>query len=146
MPRSRAAVAAVTVLAVLALAPPALASSLLASPSSLTLSTPVGTTTEATLTFTNTSSQPVELTGAFLTYKPFLTPGQQHGQINAVSFFTYDCGVRVLAPGESCSYTVVFQPGVLDDPDPDPGTVFRGRIVQQTDQGPVVVRFTATAT
>jgi hypothetical protein len=146
MPRSCAAVAAVTVLAVLALAPPALASSLLASPSRLTLSTPVGTTTEATLTFTNTSSQPVELTGAFLTYKPFLTPGQQHGQINAVSFFTYDCGLRVLGSGESCSYTVVFQPGVLDDPDPDPGTVFRGRIIQQTDQGPVVVRFTATAT
>jgi hypothetical protein len=146
MPRSRAAVAAVTVLAVLALAPPVLASSLLPSPSRLTLSTPVGTTTEATLTFTNTSSQPVELTGAFLTYKPFLAPGQQHGQVNAVAFFTYDCGLRVLAPGESCSYTVVFQPGVLDDPDPDPGTVFRGRIVQQTDQGPVVVRFTATAT
>jgi hypothetical protein len=146
MPRSCAAVAAVTVLAVLALAPPALASSLLASPTRLTLSTPVGTTTEATLTFTNTSSQPVELTGAFLTYKPFLTPGQQHGQVNAVSFFTFDCGLRVLAPRESCSYTVVFQPGVLDDPDPDPGTVFRGRIIQDTDQGPVVVRFTATAT
>lgn len=145
MPRSCAAAAAVTVLALLALAPPVLASSLLASPSRLTLSTPVGTTTEATLTLTNTSSQPVDLTGAFLTYKPFLAPGHQ-SQVNAVSFFTSDCGLRVLAPGESCSYTVVFQPGVLDDPDPDPGTVFRGRIVQQTDQGPVVVRFTATAT
>lgn len=145
MPRSFAAIAAVFLLAILALAPPALASSLLVSSSKLTLSTPVGTTTEATITFTNTSSQPVELTGAFLTYKPFLAQGQQ-SQINAVSFFTFDCGLRALAPGESCSYTVVFQPGVLDDPDPDPGTVFRGRIVQQTDQGPVLVRFTATAT
>jgi hypothetical protein len=78
-------------------------------------------------------------------YKPFLTPGQQ-GQINALSFFIADCGLRVLASGESCSYTVVFQPGVLDDPDPDPGTVFRGRIVQKTDHGSVVVIFTATAT
>ena len=146
MRASCTAVAAATVVAALALAPPALASPLLASPSRLTLSTPVGTTTQATLTFTNTSSRAVELTGAFLTYKPFLTPGRQHGQVNALSFFTADCGLRVLAPGESCSYTVSFQPGVLDDPDPDPGTVFRGRIVQETDQGSVVVIFTATAT
>ena len=145
MRASCAALAAATVFAVLALAPPAMASPLLASPSRLTLSTPVGTTTEATLTFTNTSSRAVELTGAFLTYKPFLTPGQQ-GQVNALSFFTADCGLRVLASGESCSYTVAFQPGVLDDPDPDPGTVFRGRIVQKTDHGSVVVIFTATAT
>ena len=145
MRASCTAVAAATVVAALALAPPALASPLLASPSRLTLSTPVGTTTQATLTFTNTSSRAVELTGAFLTYKPFLAPGQQ-GQLNALSFFTADCGLRVLAPGESCSYTVSFQPGVLDDPDPDPGTAFRGRIVQETDQGSVVVIFTATAT
>jgi hypothetical protein len=105
----------------------------------------VGTATEATLTFTNTSSEAVELTGAFLTYKPFLAPGHQ-GQVNALRFFTADCGLRVLASGESCSYTVVFEPGVLDDPDPDPGTVFRGRIVQEADHGSVVVLFTATAT
>jgi hypothetical protein len=132
------------VLTLAASAPPAFASSLLASPSRITLLAPIATTTEATLTFTNTSSRTVELTGAFLTYKPFLAPGQQ-GQLNALSFFTVDCGLRVLAPGESCSYTVVFQPGVLDDPDPEPGTVFRGRIVQQTDRGPVPVMFTATA-
>jgi hypothetical protein len=135
-----------TILAVLALPVPAFASPLVASPDSLSLSTPVGTTTEATLTFTNRSSQPVELTGAFLTYKPFLSPGANHGQVNAVSFFTFDCGLRILAPGEACSYTVVFQPGVIDDPDPEPGTVFRGRIVQATDHGSAVVRFTAIAT
>ncbi len=44
----------------------------------------------------------------------------------------------------SCSYTVIFQPGVYDDP--DAGTVFRGRIVQMTDHGPAMVIFTATAT
>ena len=146
MRRSCTAVATATVLAVLGLAPSASASSLSASPSRLTLSAPVGTTTQATLTFTNTSATAVELTGASLTYKPFLTPGRQHGQVNALSFFTVDCGLRVLEPGESCSYTVVFQPGVLDDPDPDPGTVFRGRIVQETDHGSVVVPFTATVT
>jgi hypothetical protein len=139
-------IVAAAVLAVLALPGPAFASSLVASPASLSLSTPVGTTTEATLTFTNRGSEPVELTGAFLTYKPFLSPGTNHGQVNAVSFFTFDCGLRVLAPGESCSYTVVFQPGVIDDPDPEPGTVFHGRIVQQTDHGSAVVRFTAIAT
>jgi hypothetical protein len=137
---------AVTTVAVLGLAPPAAATVLLASPERLTLSTAVGTSTQATVTLTNTSDVDVELTGAFLTYKPFLSPGQQHGQVNALSFFTYDCGLRVLAPGESCSYLVVFQPGVLDDPDPEPGTIFRGRIVQYTDKGPTVVRFVATAT
>jgi hypothetical protein len=138
-------IVAATTVAVLALASPAAATLLLASPERLTLSTPVGTGTQATLTFTNTSDGDVELTGAFLTYKPFLTAGQQ-GQINALSFFTYDCGLRVLASGESCSYLVVFQPGVIDDPDPEPGTIFRGRIVQETDKGPTVVRFVATAT
>jgi len=131
---------AATTVAVLALASPAAATLLFASPELLTLSTPVGTSTQATLTLTNTSDGDVELMGAFLTYKPFLTPGQQ-GQINALSFFTFDCGLRLLAPGESCSYLVVFQPGVLDDPDPEPGTIFRGRIVQETDKGPTVVRF-----
>lgn len=144
--RASCAAVAATVVAVLALAPPAVASPLLGSPSKLTLSTPVGTTTEATLTFTNASATAVELTGAFLTYKPFLTPGQ----VNALNSFTTDCGLRVLASGESCSYTIVFQPGVLDDPDPDPdpdpGTVFRGRFVQETDHGSEVVHFTATAT
>jgi hypothetical protein len=139
------AVVAATSVAVLAFASPAAATLLLASPDLVVLSTPVGTTTQATLTLTNTSDGDVELTGAFLTYKPFLTPGQQ-GQINALSFFTYDCGLRILAPGQSCSYLVVFQPGVIDDPDPEPGTIFRGRIVQETDKGPTVVRFVATAT
>jgi hypothetical protein len=127
-------------------ATPAVADQLAASPDRLSLSTPVGTTTEATLTITNTQDEDVELTGAFLTYKPFLTPGAAHGQENALSFFTQDCGLRILGPGESCSYTVVFQPGVLDDPDPEPGTEFRGRIVQETTKGPEIVRFTATAT
>ena len=145
--RTRTAVIVTASIAVLlAYAAPALAGPLAASPARLSLSTPVGTTTEATLTFTNTGDQDVELTGAFLTYKPFLTPGAMHGQVNAVAFFTFDCGLRVLRPGESCSYRVVFQPGVLDDPDPEPGSVFRGRIVQDTDKGPEVVLFTATAT
>jgi hypothetical protein len=136
---------AATTVAVLALASPAAAMPLVVSPEILTLSTAVGTSTQATVTLTNTSDNDVELTGAFLTYKPFLTPGHQE-QINALSFFTYDCGLRLLAPGEACSYTLVFQPGVLDDPDPEPGTIFRGRIVQETDKGPTVVRFEATAT
>jgi hypothetical protein len=136
---SRVAVGGATVLALLALAPPAVASPLVASPSKLQLSTPVGTSTEANLTFTNTNSTAVELTGAFLTH--------QHLRrlTNTFYFFSYDCGERLLAPGESCSYTVVFRPGVVDS-DPEPGTVFRGRIVQQTDRGFVTVRFTATAT
>jgi hypothetical protein len=136
---------AATVVAALAFASAAVATPLLAPPEILTLTTPVGTTTTATVTFTNTDDDDVQLTGAFLTYKPFLTPGQQ-GQVNALSFFTFDCGLRLLAPGESCSYTVVFQPGVLDEPDPEPGTIFRGRIVQETDKGPTIVRFVATAT
>jgi len=145
--RARGAVTlTATIAALLTHAAPALAGPLAASPERLSLSTPVGTTTTATLTFTNTGDQAVTLTGAFLTYKPFLTPGSVHGQVNALAFFTQDCGLRSLAPGESCSYTVVFQPGVLDDPDPEPGTVFRGRIVQDTDMGPEVVHFTATAT
>jgi hypothetical protein len=146
MRRRTAAVLTASIAALLVSAAPALAGPLTASPDRLSLSTPVGTTTTATLTFTNTGDQDVELTGAFLTYKPFLTPGAVHGQVNAVAFSTQDCGLRVLAPGESCSYTVTFQPGVLDDPDPEPGTVFRGRIVQDTDRGPEVVLFTATAT
>ena len=146
MGRYVARVVTAAILEVAALPVPAFASALVASPESLALSTPVGTTTVATLTFMNGGSEPVELTGAFLTYKPFLSPGANHGQVNAVSFFTVDCGLQTLAPGESCSYTVVFQPGVIDDPDPEPGTVFRGRIVQATDQGSTVVRFTAIAT
>ena len=106
----------------------------------------MGTTTDATLTISNTGDDDVELTGAFLTYKPFLTPGAAHGQENALSFFTQDCGLRILGPGESCSYTVVLQPGVLDDPDPEPDTEFRGRIVQETTKGSEIVRFIATAT
>jgi hypothetical protein len=146
MRRRSAVIVAASFAALLAFAAPAVAGPLAASPQSLSMSTPVGTTTTATLTFTNTGDQGVELTGAFLTYKPFLSPGAPHGQVNALAFFSYDCGLGVLGPGESCSYTVVFQPGVLDDPDPEPGTVFRGRIVQDTNQGPEVVRFTATAT
>src|SRR5688500_156885 len=116
-----------SIAALLAYAAPAVADPLAASPDLISLSTPAGTTTEATLTITNTGDGSVELTGAFLTYKPFLTPGIVHGQENALAFFTQDCGLRVLGPGESCSYTIVFQPGVLDDPDPEQGTVFRGR-------------------
>ena len=41
-------------------------------------------------------------------------------QLNAVSFFSFDCGLRVLAPGESCSYTVVFQPACSMIPTPIP--------------------------
>ena len=142
----RAVIVMASIAAPLLYATPAVADQLAASPDRLSLSTPVGTTTEATLTITNTQDEDVELTGAFLTYKPFLTPGAAHGQENALSFFTQDCGLRILGPGESCSYTVVFQPGVLDDPDPEPGTEFRGRIVQETTKGPEIVRFTATAT
>jgi hypothetical protein len=145
--RTRCAVIlATSIAALLVYATPAAAGQLAASPNPLLLSTPVGTTTEATLTITNTDAEDIELTGAFLTYKPFLTPGAAHGQENALSFFTQDCGLRILAPDESCSYTVVFQPGVRDDPDPEPGTEFRGRIVQETTKGPRMVRFIATAT
>src|SRR5918992_1293771 len=140
----RAVIVMASIAAPLLYATPAVADQLAASPDRLSLSTPVGTTTEATLTITNTQDEDVELTGAFLTYKPFLTPGAAHGQENALSFFTQDCGLRPLGPGESCSYTVVFQPGVLDDPDPEAGTVFRGRIVQDIATGQDVVRFTAT--
>jgi hypothetical protein len=145
--RTRCAlILATSIAALLVYATPAAAAQLAVSPDPLVLSTPVGTTTEATLTITNAGDEDIELTGAFLTYKPFLTPGAAHGQENALSFFTEDCGLRILAPGESCSYTVVFQPGVLDDPDPEPGTKFRGRIVQETTKGKEIVRFTATAT
>jgi hypothetical protein len=75
MRRRSAVIVAASFAALLAFAAPAVAGPLAASPQSLSMSTPVGTTTTATLTFTNTCDQGVELTGAFLTYKPFLSPG-----------------------------------------------------------------------
>ena len=50
---------------VVASAAPALAGPLAASPERPSLSTPAGTTTTATLTFTNTGGEDVELNGAF---------------------------------------------------------------------------------
>ena len=146
--RIRTAAVLVASITVLVGAAPAVAGtgSLTADPSHLSLSTPVGTTTEATVTFTNSSDRGIELTGSFLTYKPFLTPGNQT-QLNALEFSTYDGGVGLmLGPGDSCSATVVFRPGVVDNPAPEPGTVFHARLVEETSTGQTTVRITATAT
>jgi hypothetical protein len=140
----RTCVILLTVLLLLTLSSAAVAGPLEASQKQLRIAGPVGATTTVTFTVTNTSDKVLSVTYDD-TYLRLIRP-QVQDQVNVFAFGVYEGCFPAMAPGESCDIVVDFRPGVYDDPDPMPGTIFRARIVMGTSQGRLVVPITATVT